>query len=210
MKDNHIFVRAVCRARKRFEALRSFTLESGQQEIERHNQRRKASAEGTEELRSPSRSLRNGSFDNVRSPQSTRTPSLSNVPEEDGTFTIGDDEDSEEDEREPMATPSHSSSSNQASQSPSRSSSIDEPLPTQLRGMSEKARGKMPANQSAFSRQSSSTSLNSHFSAAIMSPTIGFSPSAHWVGAFFSQLVVDLLTRFRLTPGCPHYPYIPS
>ncbi|KAI4189275.1 MAG: hypothetical protein L6R41_001596 [Letrouitia leprolyta] len=146
-------------------------------------------------------SLRNGSFDNVRSPQSTRTPSLSNVPEEDGTFTIGDDEDSEEDEREPMATPSHSSSSNQASQSPSRSSSIDEPLPTQLRGMSEKARGKMPANQSAFSRQSSSTSLNSHFSAAIMSPTIGFSPSAHWIDSWLPTLPLHtILTLLASSP----------
>ncbi|KAL8708231.1 MAG: hypothetical protein Q9225_007633 [Loekoesia sp. 1 TL-2023] len=177
--NNRSFVNAICHARKRFYALRSFTLESGQQEIERMNQRRKVSTDGSEDLRSPTRSLRNGSFENVRSPQSTRTPSLSNVPEEGGTFTIGDDEDSDEDEREPLITPSHSSPSNQASQTPSRSSSVDEPLPTQLRGMSEKARGKMPASQSAFSRQSSSTSLNSH-SAAIMSPTAGFSPSAHW------------------------------
>lgn len=144
------------------------------------SQRRKASTDGSDDLRSPTRTLRNGSFDNVRSPQSTRTPSLSNVPEEGGAFTIGDDEDSDEGEREPTITPSHSSPSNQASQTPSRSSSIDELLPTQLRGMSEKARGKMPASQSAFSRQSSSTSLNSH-SAAIMSPTAGFSPSARWV-----------------------------
>ncbi|KAI4169176.1 MAG: hypothetical protein LQ343_005884 [Gyalolechia ehrenbergii] len=188
-QNNPVFVHAIFHSRKRFEALRSFTLESGQQEIERRNQRRKASAEGIDDFRSPSRSLRNGSFDNVRSPQSTRTPSLSNVPEEGGTFTIGDDEDSDEDdEREPMVTPSHSSPSNQASQSPSRSSSIDEPLPTQLRGMSEKARGKMPANQSAFSRQSSSTSLNSHFSAAIMSPTTGFSPSAHWIDSWLPTL----------------------
>ncbi|KAL9026535.1 MAG: hypothetical protein Q9196_004815 [Gyalolechia fulgens] len=187
--NNRIFVRAVCHGRKRFEALRSFTLESGQQEIERRNQRRKASTEGCDDLRSPSRSFRNGSFDNVRSPQSTRTPSLSNVPEEGGTFTIGDDEDSDQDdEREPMATPSHSSPSNQASHSPSRSSSMDEPLPTQLRGMSEKARGKMPANQSAFSRQSSSTSLHSHFAAAIMSPTSGFSPSAHWIDSWLPTL----------------------
>ncbi|KAL8941310.1 MAG: hypothetical protein Q9216_002329 [Gyalolechia sp. 2 TL-2023] len=198
---NRIFVHAVCHARKRFEALRCFTLESGQQEIERRNQRRKASAEGLDDMRSP-RSLRNGSFDNIRSPQSTRTPSLSNVPEEGGTFTIGDDEDSDEDdEREPMATPSHSSPSNQASHSPSRSSSIDEPLPTQLRGMSEKARGKMPANQSAFSRQSSSTSLNSHFSAAIMSPTVGFSPSAHWIDSWLPTLPLHtILTLLASIP----------
>ncbi|KAL9001747.1 MAG: hypothetical protein Q9188_005286 [Gyalolechia gomerana] len=201
-QNNRVFVHEIFHSRKRFEALRSFTLESGQQEIERRNQRRKASTEGIDDFRSPSRSLRNGSFDNIRSPQSTRTPSLSNVPEEGGTFTIGDDEDSDEDdEREPMATPSHSSPSNQASQSPSRSSSIDEPLPTQLRGMSEKARGKMPANQSAFSRQSSSTSLNSHFSAAIMSPTTGFSPSAHWIDSWLPTLPLHtILTLLASSP----------
>lgn len=185
--SNRIFIRTILKARKKFESLRTFTLESGQQEIERQQQRRKASTEGHDDLISPTRSLRNGSFDNVRSPQSTRTPSLSNVPEEGGTFTIGDDEESDEDdEREPLATPSHSSPSHHTSQTPSRSSSVGEPLPTQLRGMSEKARGKMPASQTAFSRQSSSTSLSSH-PAASMSPMVGFSPSAQWVS---SPLVV--------------------
>ncbi|KAL8929526.1 MAG: hypothetical protein Q9208_001195 [Pyrenodesmia sp. 3 TL-2023] len=187
-ETNSTFVSATFKARKKFEALRTFTLESGQQEIERHRQQRKASTDSHDELRSPTRSLRNGSFDNVRSPQSTRTPSLSNVPEEGGTFTIGDDEDTDEDdEREPLATPSHSSPSNHASQTPSRSSSIDEPLPTQLKGMSEKARGKMPASQSSFSRHGSSTSLNSH-QATIMSPTVGFSPSAHWIDSWLPTL----------------------
>ncbi|KAL9598618.1 MAG: hypothetical protein Q9219_004363 [cf. Caloplaca sp. 3 TL-2023] len=186
--NNPLFIRAIFRSRKKFEALRSFTLESGQREMQRQNQRRKVSADSTDDPRSPTRSIRNGSIDNVRSPQSTRSPSLSNVPEEGGTFTIGDDEDSDEDdEREPMTTPSHSSPSNPTSQTPSRSSSIDEPLPTQLRGMSEKARGKMPANQSAFSRQSSSTSLNSH-TVAIGSPTIGFNPSAHWIDSWLPTL----------------------
>lgn len=182
-KGNRTFVQTLLKARRRFEALRSFTLESGQEEIERLNRRRKESGDTSDDLTSPTRSMRNGSLDSVRSPQSARTPSLSNVPEEGGTFTIGDDEDSDEGgERETMATPSHSSPSNHNSQTPSRSSSVDEPLlPTQLRGMSEKARGKMPASQTAFSRQSSSTSLTSH-PAAIMSPTVGFSPSAHWVG----------------------------
>ncbi|KAI4170965.1 MAG: hypothetical protein LQ346_008806 [Caloplaca aetnensis] len=185
---NGTFVSAILKARKRFEALRTFTLESGQQEVERQRQQRKASTDSREELRSPTRSLRNGSFDSIRSPQSTRTPSLSNVPEEGGTFTIGDDEDTdEEDESALVATPSYSSPSNHASQTPSRSSSVDEPLPTQLKGMSEKARGKMPASQSSFSRHSSSTSLNSH-QATVMSPTVGFSPSAHWIDSWLPTL----------------------
>ncbi|KAL8775747.1 MAG: hypothetical protein Q9194_003681 [Teloschistes cf. exilis] len=186
--SNRMFVRTVLKARKRFETLRSFTLESGQAEIERLHREKKETSNVSDDLVSPTRSTRHESVDNTRSPQSTRTPSLSNVPEEGGTFTIGDDEESdEESEREPVATPSYSSPSNHESQTPSRSSSLDEPLPTQLRGMSEKARGKMPANQYAFSRQSSSTSLSSH-AAAIMSPTIGFSPSARWIESWLPTL----------------------
>ncbi|KAI4102699.1 MAG: hypothetical protein L6R37_004230 [Teloschistes peruensis] len=186
--SNRIFVRTVLKAKKRFETLRSFTLESGQAEIERLHREKKETSNVSDDLVSPTRSTRHGSADSTRSPPSTRTPSLSNVPEEGGTFTIGDDEESdEESEREPVATPSYSSPSNHESQTPSRSSSLDEPLPTQLRGMSEKARGKMPANQYAFSRQSSSTSLSSH-ATAIMSPTIGFSPSAHWIESWLPTL----------------------
>ena len=182
---NRVFVQTLLKTRKRFQALRSFTLESGQEEIERQKRRRKESADGAEDLTSPTRSMRSSSHENLRSPQSVRTPSLSNVPEEGGTFTIGDDEDSDdENAREPANTPSYSSPSHQNSQTPSRSSSVDEPLPTQLRGMSEKARGKMPAKHTAFSRQSSSTSLNSH-AATISSPAIGFNPSAHWVSCHF-------------------------
>ncbi|KAI4287979.1 MAG: hypothetical protein L6R35_002763 [Caloplaca aegaea] len=186
--NNRIFVRMILKTRRKFEALRSLTLESGQEELERLKQRRKDSSVSAEGIRSPTRSLRNGSLENVRSPQNTRTPSLSNVPEEDGTFTIGDDEDTDDDnEREHLATPAQSSPSNHNSQTPSRSSSMDEPLPTQLKGMSEKARGKMPASQSSFSRHSSSTSLNSH-PATMMTPTVGFSPSPHWIDSWLPTL----------------------
>ncbi|KAL8772834.1 MAG: hypothetical protein Q9209_002179 [Squamulea sp. 1 TL-2023] len=186
--SNRIFVRTLLKARKRFEALRSFTLESGREEIERLNRQRKEAADGADDLANPTRSMRSASLEGMRSPQSVRTPSLSNVPEEGGTFTIGDDEDSEvDDEGQPMATPSHSSPSNQNSHTPSRSSSIDEPLPTQLKGMSEKARGKMPATQTAFSRHSSTTSLSSR-PAAIVSPTVGFNPSPLWIESWLPTL----------------------
>lgn len=207
--NNRIFVRMILKTRRKFEALRSLTLESGQEELERLKQRRKDSSVSAEGIRSPTRSLRNGSLENVRSPQNTRTPSLSNVPEEDGTFTIGDDEDTDDDnEREHLATPAQSSPSNHNSQTPSRSSSMDEPLPTQLKGMSEKARGKMPASQSSFSRHSSSTSLNSH-PATMMTPTVGFSPSPHWVRSPCLLQSVDriLIGACRLIPGFLLYLY---
>lgn len=169
------------KSKKRFEALRSFTLESGKEEIEFLKQQKKDAANGAETANSPARRSRNSSIDSIRSPQIARTPTLSNVPEEGGAFAIGDDEDSDDDENhEILPTQSQSSPSNHNSRTPSVSSSIDEPLPTQLRGMSEKARGKMPAGQPSFLRQNSTTSLNSH-SATIMSPNPGFDPTAHWV-----------------------------
>ena len=168
-------------SRKRFEALRSFTLESGREEIEFLKQQKKDAANGTDSANSPTRRSRNSSLDSIRSPQIARAPTLSNVPEERSAFAIGDDEDSEEDEDQDMSrTLSLSSPSNHHSRSPSVSSSTDEPLPTQLRGMSEKARGKMPAGQPSFSRQNSTTSLNGH-PTTITSPNLSFDPTAEWV-----------------------------
>lgn len=69
-------------------------------------------------------------------------PALSNVPEED-TFAIGDDDDEDSDGEE-RATPAASPPTDHPSRASSISSSIDDTVPTQLRGMSEKARGKMP------------------------------------------------------------------
>ncbi|KAL8801939.1 MAG: hypothetical protein Q9182_004120 [Xanthomendoza sp. 2 TL-2023] len=206
--SNRVFIRTLFKARRYFESLRSFTLESGREEIERLNRQRKESAAGADDLNSPTRMSRTGSTDTVRSPQSVRTPSLSNVPEEGGTFTIGDEDDSEDDdEREPLATPSYSSPSNQNSHTPSRSSSMDEPLPTQLRGMSEKARGKMPATQTAFSRHSSSTSLNIH-APAVLSPAVGFHPSPLWIESWLPTLplhtILSLLASSSdASPGIP-------
>ena len=102
-----------------------------------------------------------------------RTPTLGNVPEEDGAFAIGDDDDSE-DEQDHRPTPS------QSSRTPSVSSSVDDTVPLQLRGMSEKARGKMPAGTPTFSRQNSITSLSSPTTGRQQS-AVGFAPSAQWV-----------------------------
>lgn len=65
---------------------------------------------------------------------------------EDGTFAIGDDEDEDDEDTDDdhRATPAESTPTEPASRASSISSSIDETVPVQLRGMSEKARGKMP------------------------------------------------------------------
>lgn len=125
------------------------------------------------------------SFESLRSPSTghSRTPALSNVPEEDGTFTIGDDEEDSDEER---PTPTHSD----PSESPSRASSIsnvEDAVPTQLRGMSEKARGKMPAGSQNFSRQNSVTSL-SGYSVSGQSMSGQFEPTGHWIDSWLPEL----------------------
>lgn len=167
------------RNRKRFEALRNFTLESGQEEIERRNRRRKDARASSDNDSTRS------SVESLRSPSTahSRPPTLSNVPEEDGTFTIGDDEEDSDEER---PTPSHSD----PSENPSRASSIgnvEDAVPTQLRGMSEKARGKMPAGSQNFSRQNSMTSLSGH-SISGQSQSGFFEPTPQWIDSWLPEL----------------------
>jgi hypothetical protein len=190
--ENPRFVLAILKTRKRFEALRAFTLESGQEEIEKLSQLRKGS-DASEQANSPVRSPRQGSIDSLRSPISARTPSLSNVPEEDSAFAIGEDE-SDEEEHVMQPTPSQSSPSNHNSRTPSISSSIDDAVPLQLRGMSEKARGKMPVGAPAFgSRVNSMSSISSHV------PTLtsngNFTPSAQWVRHSQIDANVDICVK---------------
>lgn len=118
--------------------MRSFTLENGQEEIERIKKRRKERS--NEHLESFD--IQRASVDSIRSPSTGHHQSLSDVPE-DGTFAIGGDEEDDSD-GEPRPTPTESTPSKQASRASSVSSSVDDAVPTQLRGMSEKARGKMP------------------------------------------------------------------
>ncbi|RMJ24394.1 hypothetical protein PHISP_04732 [Aspergillus sp. HF37] len=147
---NPFLVYAVLKHRKRFEAVRAFTLESGQQEIERQNEKRKAESSTNDHAASSSLSQ---SEDDPHASSGSRSP-LTRIPEENSPFAIGDESDDEGGQR----TPSQSSPSAQTSRRPSISSNMDESVPLQLRGMSEKARGKMPAGQPSFSRQNSITS----------------------------------------------------
>ena len=165
-------------------------------------QSRKEAGELSEATTSPTRASRNSSIESIRSPQSARTPSLSNVPEEGGAFAIGDD-DSDDENREFVPTPPQSSPSGQNSRTPSMSSSGGEPLPNQLRGMSEKARGKMPAGQPSFSRQNSTNSL-SNYATALMSPTPGiFDPTAHWIDSWLPTLPLHTILTLLSSPTPP-------
>ncbi|KAH7152205.1 high-temperature-induced dauer-formation protein-domain-containing protein [Dactylonectria estremocensis] len=199
----------ILKNKKRIEALRSFTLESGQEEMERRNRRRKDS---TGQINDPfeSGSVRS-SVDSMRSPTvpQTRHSALEEVPE-DGAFAIGDDEDDSDDDHQP--TPARSTSSENQSQT-SSAANVEDAVPTQLRGMSEKARGKMPAGVPTFSRQNSTTSLGAH-SISGQSQTGGFEPTAHWIDSWLPELplhtilaviqqVSALLPRQDLTHDSP-------
>lgn len=169
---NPHLVLAILRSKLRFQALRDFTLEAGQEELERLKAKMEAETASLS---------RQSSIDSTRSPPAARTPSLGNVPEEDSAFAIGDDDDDSDDDR--VTTPIRAQSSTQSmhsSRAASISSSAEDAVPLQLRGMSEKARGKMPVGQPSFSRQNSTTSLNS-----LTPTTLGingsFTPTTEWV-----------------------------
>ncbi|KAK4159376.1 high-temperature-induced dauer-formation protein-domain-containing protein [Cladorrhinum sp. PSN259] len=183
--ENAQLVVTILKNRKRFEALRSFTLESGQEEIERRNRRRKDSNASNDPLAGHST---RSSADSIRSPTTptARTPTTSDIPEEDETFAIGDDEDDSDDEEE-RPTPAASSPSEIPSRASSVASPVDDDLPRQLGGMSEKARGKMPATARNFSRQNSVSSLTSPTQSQA-GPFGGFEPSSSWIESWLPEL----------------------
>jgi len=201
---NPNFIYAIIRNKRRFEALRSFTLESGQEEIERRNRRRKEQGVNTaaDVLDSISR---RSSVDSIRSPSGShqRPPTLSNVPEEEGAFAIGDDDEDEDTDDDQRASPSQSTP-----ETPSRpssiSSSVDDTVPVQLRGMSEKARGKMPAGTPTFSRQNSTTSLGSYVTTGF-SANGSFEPSTQWIETWLPELPLLTILNViqQVTPFVP-------
>ncbi|EHK25999.1 uncharacterized protein TRIVIDRAFT_73445 [Trichoderma virens Gv29-8] len=194
-RQNPELIMAIFKNKKRIEALRTFTLETGQEEIEKINRRRKDAGGHTGLFDDGSR---RSSVDSVRSPSNTlsRTQSLEEVPE-DSAFAVGDDDDDDSDE-EPQPTPAAST----ASENPSQASSVtnvEDAVPVQLRGMSEKARGKMPANIQSFSRQNSSTSLGA-YSNANQAFGGSFEPTAPWIDSWLPELPLHtILTIIQQT-----------
>lgn len=167
VKENPNFVYSILRSHKRFENLRSFTLESGQDEINSQNRSQKDANELTE-----TESVRSLSMDTSR-----RTSHEQGVPDPD-QFAIGDSDDDEGGDQGPRTDRRQSQGSNSRSPTEPRGASIDESLPIQLRGMSEKARGKLPVG--TLSRQNSVLSISSQPSIATHPPG-HFSPTPEWV-----------------------------
>ncbi|KAF2497069.1 hypothetical protein BU16DRAFT_538188 [Lophium mytilinum] len=194
---NANLIYSILRSKKRFQALRDFTLESAQEEIERQIQLKKEQGEGGIARRADS-------MDSLRSPVSARAPSLSNVPEENSAFAIGDDEDSDDEGHHSAPLSQSPEQSGITSRTASVSSSVDDAVPLQLRGMSEKARGKMPVGHPSFSRQNSTTSL-----ASVSTPVLGsnefFTPTGPWIESWLVELPLHTILTLiaELGPQIP-------
>ncbi|KAM3500403.1 hypothetical protein MY10362_006421 [Beauveria mimosiformis] len=181
-KENPQLLAAIIKNKKPIESLRTFTLESGLQEIERRNRRRKDTSGDGDITGFASRRTSVDSLEPTRSPVVGQAHTLGEVVE-DNAFAVGDDDDSDD---EPQATPAASTTSENQSQT-SLTPNADDSVPVQLRGMSEKARGKMPAGMRSFSRQNSTTSLGA-YSAAGQSASGAFEPSAYWIESWLPEL----------------------
>ena len=163
--ENRRFVEVIVKSRKRFEALRDFTVEGALEEVDRIARERKDAGEATE--------IRNASIDSARSPVTARLSTLGDVPE-DSAFAIGDDEEEEEESAAGVSTPTSTVAS-----------AVEDAVPLQSRSMSEKARGKQPVNQTSFSRSTSRNTSNASLTLLTTPQTSTsqqpFAPTPEWV-----------------------------
>lgn len=200
-RKNPELIFAIVKNKKRVESLRTFTLESGQEEMERIRRARKDTGGQIDPFEAAS--VRSSS-DSIRSPTGTssRNQPLENVPE-DGAFAIGDDEDDESDDGY-VPTPGKSTASENVSEE-SSAAAVEDAVPVQLKGMSEKARGKMPAGMRSFSRQNSTTSLGA-YSVSSQSPAGQFEPTSQWIESWLPELPLHtILTVIQQIPSIlPH------
>ena len=172
--ENRRFVETIIKGRKRFEALRDFTVEGALAEVDRMNMERKDAGESVG-VSSPA--VRHSSAEIARSQTAARSSSLSNVPEN-SAFSIGEDEDEDGDD---SPTTDHNASTRPTSSS--SNVAVEDALPTQSRSMSEKARGKQPMGQGNFSRSTSRTNSNISLPslASAQSHSQTFAPNYQWV-----------------------------
>ncbi|KAI5303491.1 hypothetical protein KEM56_007493 [Ascosphaera pollenicola] len=207
---NPNFVYTLLRSRKHYENLREFTLDHTSSVEQLLNQSQ------------PQRKFTWSDMDNVDPRESSQSDQhrgstsssvhLGHVPEE-GAFAVGDDDsDSEAESTHEKPTSLEQIRSPTRSVTNSRASSIistTESVPQQLRGMSEKARGKMPVGQMHFSRQNSSASLGS-YTMAPSTNAVGFVPTSQWVDSWVTDLplhatlaVISALMPHMPTPDLP-------
>nr|POE72805.1 protein hid1 [Quercus suber] len=192
-KENPRFVEALLRAQKQIYALRDFTVDGAHAELDRQAQRRKD--QPTIDTWGQSR---NASIDSMRSPASQHSPSSRQVPGQ-NAFAIGDDDDEDaatDDERDSEATPRALKAS---------TSAVSEST-APARNISEKARGKQPANRSQQSRKTSlsrttstntsTASLSALLTAAQAGAPHQFMPSQAWLETWIPYLPLHTILEF--------------
>jgi hypothetical protein len=188
---NRRFVDIICRTHKRFEALRDFTVDGALSEVDRINQERKDRNGSISGITSPTRGA---SMDSIRSPASSRSPSLGNVPEH-GAFAIGDDDDDDDEDPETPINSPHARSHSNAS------TTMDDAVPVQTRSMSEKARGKQPVGQSSFSRSTSRNASNTSLASLQtqtphpLTTSTQFTPTAEWLESWLPHMPLHTILQ---------------
>lgn len=180
------------RSRKRIEALRTFTLAGGQQELARAAQRRKDGVE----LPDPDSFLRSSRTSTSESLNVSRRSSAQtghHVGEDTFRIADSDDEEEEDDDHDNDVRRARRSGSRTESMA-SSSAAANDTTPSQLHGLSEKARGKQPASSSSLSRQDSSLSLTQ-----VNPGAFGFSPSSAWLESWLPELPLHTLLTLTET-----------
>ncbi|KAJ8122551.1 hypothetical protein ONZ43_g1283 [Nemania bipapillata] len=158
-EENPNLVFLILKNRKRFDALRNFTLDEGREELEQRMLSRKQNRQSLDLFDTSSR---RSSVESLHNPTATTAKVLSlDDMSEDTTFAIGDDEDDSEEEDE-GPTPGQSSSSG----NPSRASSaadVEDAVPAQLSSVTVKRLALIPYRL-ALSQQSEKRTwlLSSH------------------------------------------------
>lgn len=180
------------RSRRRIEALRSFTLAGGQQELERAAQRRKEDADPL------SRSSRTSTSEPLNPSRRSSVQSGHHV--DDNTFRIADSDEGEDENDDEHGTRRTRDPAPRAESIASSSVAALDDVPSQLHGLSEKARGKRPADGASFARSS-----NGQGSIQPMSNSHVFSPSSAWLESWLPELPLHtLLTLIEvLAPKLP-------
>lgn len=159
---------AILRNRKQFYALREFTVDGALTELDRQAQRRKDRASGDG---GGGGAVRGDSLESLRSPVPLQSQGLRNVPEHDA-FAIGEDEDDED-------VTDNDGESEATTRVVAASASVADETTAPTRSMSEKARGKQPAQRQQHHRQTSSLSRTTSTNTSTASlPSLLTSPQA--------------------------------
>ncbi|KAF7846484.1 hypothetical protein BT93_L4252 [Corymbia citriodora subsp. variegata] len=171
---NPSLVYVACRYRRQIDTLRKFSIDGAQQLLDEEARRRK------EGLDIDGHDMSRPTQTNISDSPSSRRTSTQSQPHsiDDGTFALADSDESDNEESAPPIM----------TQSMSAGSSSADAVPSQVRGMSEKARGKRPVGVPAFARQGSTLSMTQ-----TISHSTSFQPTSDWLDTWLPDLPLHTL-----------------